>query len=119
MGSNIIRIEHPAWQFNENPEGGWPNHVEFRWTNNINKHLDPVSTIRDDWFYVYLPVVVMHEMGHPAGLADLYGDQFMGRYSDYLMGERLRTNIPTTIPTEDVYYLREAYRNILGGSSPH
>ena len=58
----------------------------------------------------YLPMAIMHELGHAAGLADLY--QFTGDYSAYLMGTLPGSELAavTAIPAPDVAYAREVYR---------
>lgn len=54
-------------------------------------------------------MVIMHELGHGAGLTDLY--QFMGDYSNYLMGTLPLEGLAiTVIPVSDIDYVREVYR---------
>ena len=72
---------------------------------------------------------MMHEFGHTAGLGDLY-DPFVPNPKDYVnfLMNNLEMVVPTPIsgtyprpgpiPTADVGYLGQAYRNE-HGSEPH
>ena len=69
----------------------------------------------------------MHEFGHTAGLADLYGDDPSGtpygnKYDGYLMQDPhtqiTGSAVPTVLPQKDIDYLGQGYRNT-DGSEPH
>ena len=77
--------------------------------------------------YIYLPVVMAHEFGHAAGLGDLYGFATTTptpvNAKKYLMnnlevGLPRNTRTPVTIPTADIKFMEQVYRNE-GGSEPH
>ena len=83
---------------------------------------------------IYLPMTMIHEFGHTAGLDDLYKYQIESptptpvypgylmdndwpRYPDYLMTISSGTPRPV-IPQKDIEYLEQVYRNE-HGSEPH
>ena len=102
MKNMIMVIEEPAWAF----FGG--EHTRYIWTN--DRILHDTDAGNDAIFY-YLPALLMHEFGHPAGLTDLYGD----KYASYLMNPAF---FATAIPTPDIGYVKQVYRNE-HGTDPH
>ena len=89
------------------------------WTNDLDLHDEDAPA---GGIYHYLPSVVMHEFGHAAGLDDLYElegplcnkggdstwDDFTCAYNNYIMGGDVTE---TSIPTDDLDYIRDVYRN--------
>ena len=66
-----------------------------------------------------MPRVIMHEFGHTAGLDYLYTHKYKNgtsKYPGYLM-EYVRPQ--TTIPRQDILYLRENHRHYEHGSTSH
>lgn len=114
-----IVIEDPPWGYDRSTQ----DHTEYVWTNNPTLH-------NKSWkgkVYSYLPAVVMHEFGHTAGLADLYGDDPSGtpygnKYDGYLMQDPhtqiTGSAVPTVLPQKDIDYLGQGYRDT-DGSEPH
>ena len=115
-----IVIEEPGLQFNEATR----KYSRKIWTNDYTKH-NIITPMGDR--YIYLPVVMAHEFGHAAGLSDLYGFATTTptpvNAEKYLMnnlevGLPRNTRTPVTIPTADIKFMEQVYRNE-GGSEPH
>ena len=92
--------------------------VRWIWTHDPELHGAPIggftiagSSVPMRAEYKYLPWVFMHEFGHVLGLTDLYW--FEGKYPGSLMGlfPEDKTDLHTAIPTPDIDYLRQVYRN--------
>ena len=105
-----MRIEEPAFY------GTTPYH----WTNNPEEHRRRHNSGIGIWYY--LPAMLMHEFGHAAGLHDLYNydPSPNGKYSGHVMlapeykkFEFLWYKIfpYTSVPSKDVDYLLDVYRN--------
>ena len=111
-------IEQPAWQYDENSN----THTKIVWTDDPTKHGIPVPRTTGQLF-VYLGALMAHEFGHTAGLGDLYGIPNEDNYSDFLMNNLevavpKSKGMPIAIPTQDIGFLRQIYRNE-HGSEPH
>jgi len=115
-----IVIEEPGWRFNTDKR----TYSRKIWTNNFMRH-GRITPMGDR--YIYLPVIMAHEFGHTAGLGDLYGFGTMTptpvNAEAYLMnnlevGLPQNTRTPVTIPTADVKFMKQVYRNE-GGSERH
>ena len=123
MGNLTMIIEEPAWRYSgptlNNPEG----HTRVVWTTDFGDYLRYRYELglgrqdeTEDGHPIrvrYLPSVVMHEFGHAAGLQDL--DGYGGLYRGYLMDD---THGFIRIPSKDIAYLSQVYRNE-HGSEPH
>ena len=105
MGNLEMRIEEPPWIYPLNEDTGKRTHVPLAWTNDSEKG-GRISSIGE--VYVYLPSVFMHEFGHAAGLTDLYGEEFGDKYAGFLMRD---THQFSRIPSKDIEYIRQLYRN--------
>ena len=120
MNMKGIVIEEPPWGYNSRTN----RHTEYVWTNDPTLH---GTLSRSGLPFSYLPAIVMHEFGHTAGLADLYGESPSGipygnKYDGYLMQnphtQITGSPIPTILPQKDIDYLGQGYRNE-DGSEPH
>ena len=107
MTSDVIYIEHPTnteWE-----ENGVTTRYPIKWHNTYQDDLDKVTVNGVIHIGVYLRRVAMHEFGHPAGLKDLDA----GGYPGFLMsGEPELQNVPS----RDLTYLKQVYRNDHGAS---
>ncbi len=95
-------IEEPAWSL-----GAGDNPIRFIWTNDIDAH---DTDAPGGAYFRYLPRTLMHEFGHAAGLEHLSSTEYPGS----IMGQEMATAIPTI----DIKYMRQVYRNE-HGSKPH
>ena len=116
----ILRLEEPAWLFSS-PSGdsdAAPKvHIRIFWTDDWRSAGTCPDPQEPSYCYRYLPAIVMHEMGHAAGLTDLYLGVFKGTWLDngsYLMhspgGKR-------ESPDFDIMYVNQVYRNEHGSSA--
>ncbi len=122
MRNNEIVIEHPAWAGTRLDRPGH-NQQRIFWTLEVRLHNEwvgpegeaPDGTLHPKWRY--LPATMIHEFGHTLGLADLYrfgprGGQGKG-HSGYIMGSMNRKKTNDAVPSTDVEYLTDVYRNHL------
>ncbi len=109
MTSRVIYFEHPTniqWQ-----ENGVITRFPIKWHNTYHDDWSKVTVDGETHIGLYLRRVAMHEFGHPAGLKDLDA----GDYPGFLMsGEPELQNVPS----RDLTYLKQVYRNE-HGASPH
>ena len=100
-------IEQPAWLFRsffvDQGQRRKSKHVQFIWTSDPQLDGLPIGA---DMMYRYLPATLMHELGHPIGLVDLYNEE--GDYAGYIMDSSYGV---TAIPELDVKYVRQVYRD--------
>ena len=109
MTSRLIYFEHPTntpWQ-----ENGVMTRYPVKWHNVWQDDWRKVTVNGATHIGLYLRRVAMHEFGHSAGLKDLDA----GDYPGFLMsGEPELQNVPS----RDLTYLKQVYRNE-HGASPH
>lgn len=124
IGDLVMVIEEPAYKyFGTRPVA--QRHVRYWWTS--NHALDDVKLPRATpgalslELYLYLPITLIHEFGHTAGLHDLTDDSKVENPDAYIgyMMHRYRPAPPLTVPLNDLYYIREAHRNADHGSGRH
>ena len=115
----LLKLEEPAWLFGppiNHPDSAPKVHTRISWTDNLNLH-DRCPILGVHYCYKYLPAYVIHEMGHPAGLTDLYLRVFKGTWLDndsYLMRKPGRNH---EIPAFDIMYVNQVYRNEHGSGA--
>ena len=96
--------------------------TEHQYTIDSTRHrteLDEDPTDKIVIRFLYLPSIVMHELGHAAGLEDLYLDKYMAdwpRYRSSIMWNA--EDAHTSIPVFDKNYIKQVYRNE-HGAKPH
>ena len=100
MNNMELRIEQPPKRYNSRTR----KNEEFIWTLNPKLHFVEHPVVGHNRFF-YLPLALMHELGHSLGLRDL-GDK-----GGYLMGSLDDGELYTAIPDKDVDYLSDVYRN--------
>ena len=115
-----MRIEFPAYEWSFIDGRLW--HIKHIWVGNSSEHEVKFMQIGSNLLQkkTYLPMIVAHELGHAAGLADLA--DYEGRGYENLgsiMHYNTMTYAVTTISNVDRLYMREAYRTAAHGSSPH
>ncbi len=103
MKNLTMTIEEPAWSYDGS------THTRRIWTNNRAQHKD--KTMEGHEIF-YLPVVIMHEFGHAAGLDDLNHDAYPG-YMMSVVDDDLEA-----IPQKDIASIHRVYRNE-HGTMPH
>ena len=114
--NQTMKYEEPAWYYSKKNK----THTLYRWTTTWSlRGTKGTNSDGVEYTYRYLPGVVMHEFGHTAGLDDLYNHKYqngISKYPGYLM-EYVRPQ--TTIPRQDILYLRENHRHYEHGSTSH
>ncbi len=104
-------IKEPAFIFGEKDDG---TSLRVRWTNDRYEHNMKVwNDDRTEVLYsVYLPAIIMHELGHSAGLDELR-DLPAEDYGHYVMHQSVETfkNLITSVPNAEALWLHHNQRS--------
>ena len=110
IGHATLYIKEPAFLLGEG-SGGDP--LRIRWTNDRHEHNKKVwNGDRTEVLHsLYLPGIIMHEFGHPAGLDDLR-DLSAEDYGDFLMfaGTDNYKKLFTSVPDVEAQWVHQNQR---------
>ena len=104
LRSGVVWLEQPATM--QDDEGMVK---ELVWTEDPDKHdkVVPGSMASNRKYWWFLLPTVLHELGHTLGMTDLYKAPSPNSYDGYLMADPGKSE---TIPSGDINYLKQIYR---------
>ncbi len=102
-----LLVEYPPF----GPRSETTTLARLVWTDDPNKHQEPTH---GGAIYWYLAGTLMHELGHTVGLEDL---SLVAGFDHALMSIGWKDVIGPVIPSVDIRYVKQVYRN--HGGEPH